>query len=144
MARRKTRPDWTSLLLAEGKTGVICIRKPGQEHWQFPGGKRLSKDRDSRITAVRENREETGVRIDVGKITFMGSSEEHNHHTHQPFRVDVYRVSLTTSQLMSHFVLSKEGEEVAVFTWEQLNEMGRSFSPYHRKLAERFGIWQTT
>lgn len=142
MAKSRLRPDWTSLLLAEEDGKVICIRKPGQAHWQFPGGKRHLKDRDSRITAVRETREETGVRVHVGTITLVGSSVEYNHHTHRPFRVDFYRTSLTKKQIASHFVISKEGEEVGVFTWEELGGLGDKFSPFHRMLAERFGMWQ--
>lgn len=142
MVKRKLRLDWTSLLLEEGPQGVLCIRKPNQEHWQFPGGKRHANDRDSRVTAVRESREETGVRLNIADITLVGSRQEFNHYTHHPFRVDLYQATLTSEKLASHFVISKEGEEVGIFTWTELNEMG-NFSPFHRMLAEKFGIWRT-
>lgn len=142
MVKRKLRLDWTSLLLEEGPQGVLCIRKPNQHHWQFPGGKRHANDRDPRITAVRESREETGVRLNIADIRLVGSRQEFNHHTHHPFRLDLYHATLTNEKLASHFVISKEGEEVGIFTWTELNEM-RNFSPFHRMLAEKFGVWRT-
>jgi hypothetical protein len=72
----------------------------------------------------------------------VGSTQEYNHYTHNPFQLDFYRVSLSKDQLAGHFLLSKEGEEVGVFTWEQLNAMGEKFSPFHRMLAEKHGVWK--
>lgn len=138
-------PDWTGILLQEGPSGVVCIRKPGRKdeprYWQFPGGKRHSNDRSSKVTAVREAHEETGIRLNVGDITLLGSTVEHNHHTHKPFELDFYQATITATQLKSRFTKSREGEEVRVFTWVELNSMS-DFSPFHRMLAEKYGVWR--
>lgn len=141
MVKRNVRVDWSAILLQEGPQGVLCIRKPNQDHWQFPGGKRKSNDRRPEITAVRENREETGIRLPLMSVTLVGRTHEFNHATHNPWLMYFYQARLTDAQVASHFAISREGEEVGVFTWAELNAM-RNFSPFHRMLAERHGVWK--
>lgn len=135
--------DWSCLLLQQGPPGVLCIQKPGNDYWEFPGGKRHSNDRKPEVTAVREDREETGVRLLLSEITLVGSTQEFNHRTHQPWALYFYCAHVSAEKLATHLVLSREGEKVAILTWEQLNAMGDRFSPFHRMLAKKFGVWRT-
>ncbi len=137
--------DWAAILLLEAPQGVVCIRKPPRKwkvsYSQFPGGKRSRKDKNSKDTAVREIYEETGLCVNSSTIVLVGSLYEHNHHTHEPFRFDFYRATMTDEEVATRFSMSKEGEEVKLFTWTELNEM-RDFSPYHRMLAEKYVVWK--
>jgi 8-oxo-dGTP pyrophosphatase MutT (NUDIX family) len=143
MVKRKLRLDWSALLLGEAPCGLLCIQKSGKDYWEFPGGKRHANDRKPDVTAVRETREETGLRLGIGDVTLIGNSEQFNHFSHRPFQMYVYHARLTDAQIASHKALSKEGEKVGIFTWAQLNDLGEHFSPFHRSLAQRYGVWKT-
>lgn len=143
MSKRK---DWTSIFLAKGVGGkMLAICKEGDNHVQFPGGKRNRKDRTPEQTATREGFEELGVRFRASCLNLKGTWIEHNHKTHQPFQMYLYEVFLTREQFESHFSISKEGEKVGEFTWTELNELYRSgrFSPYHHAKAVAYGVWRT-
>jgi 8-oxo-dGTP pyrophosphatase MutT (NUDIX family) len=143
MAKRKPRPDWSSLLIAEAPCGVLCIMKEGRDYFEFPAGKRHANDRTPCITVLRETREETGVRLRAEQVALVGNDQQFNHYTHNPFQMMVYSAKLTDSQIANHHTLSKEGEKVGILTWPQLNALGDKFSPFHRWLGEKYGLWRT-
>jgi len=142
MAKHKPQPDYSSVVVAEAPCGVLVIQKSGKEYFEFPAGKKHANDRDPRFTAAREAREEAGLKLMVDQLGFAGSDLHFNPFTHNPFYMMVFSAKLSDKKIMSHHMMSKEGERTAVLTWAQLNALGDKFSPLHRHLAEKFGVWR--
>jgi 8-oxo-dGTP pyrophosphatase MutT (NUDIX family) len=144
MAKRKLRPDWSAVLIAEAPCGVATIVKAGKDYAEFPGGKQHANDRAPHFTAAREYREEVGRKVDVSKMTLVGEQLMFNPFTHQPFTMYVYHIELTNEEIAKHHVLeSLEKERVLILQWSQLTGLGKHFSPFHQHLAEKFGVWKT-
>jgi 8-oxo-dGTP pyrophosphatase MutT (NUDIX family) len=141
--------DWSAILLPETTRGVVCIRKPpgknghsgDTRYWQFPGGKKERGETRPKQTVVRETYEEIGVYLIFPQIFFVGSDLQHNHYTHSPFVMYVYRARISASQAKNLVSLSDEGEEVRIFGWDELFRM-KNFSPFHQSLARKYGVWR--
>jgi 8-oxo-dGTP pyrophosphatase MutT (NUDIX family) len=142
MRKRRNLPtDWTAILFAESPEGIVCIRKHGKKYWELPGGKRHSNDKNSMMTLVREFREEVRIRLAISDVMLAGSVQEHNPYTHNPYRMDLFRARLTSEQLAGRASRSPEVEEIRIFSRTEFRALS-NFSPYHRALLERFGVWK--
>ena len=127
---------------------VVCIRKPQNgnpadpRYVQFPGGKKNPREHGPQETAKREVEEETGIPVPFSQLKLKATEQDFNHH-HHPYKLHLYRTwpRLSQAQLDRRKAKGVEGEEILVFTWQELNAMD-DFSPKHRALAEKHGLWK--
>lgn len=65
--------DWSVVIFVRGMRGVLAVRKRRKDGtlgpWHLPGGKREPFELSPKETALRELREETGVRIVENSLT---------------------------------------------------------------------------
>ncbi|QGU07731.1 CTP pyrophosphohydrolase [Corynebacterium occultum] len=123
---------------ADGKV-LLSKRAPTKDMpltWEFPGGSVLAGE-SSAEGAVRELREETGLRVSEADLVAVGR------YTEEDALIDLYAVAFESVEAPPE--LDPDPAEVAAVEWSSLNgvkgrlESGQMAQPWFGRLAELWG-----
>jgi ADP-ribose pyrophosphatase YjhB (NUDIX family) len=96
-------------------------RKPAPRFWKLPGGKGDGQ-KTPEESAVRELEEETGIKV-AGEDLELVDKQDRDSHFFFVFRVDISTLGGLKNR-------GDEGEEVKLFTAEEISEMKDFFLPH--------------
>lgn len=131
-------PDWAVVVIVLGHGGKTILLsdpfKPDPVYWKFPGGKKNGEETVSQ-TALRELREETGIKVaetDLRLIAEVNKSWHKNPHT-----VFVFKVSVDNFDGLLKFGNETKSAtlEVRLFEIGKIPEM-KDFFPPHKPHLE--------
>lgn len=118
-------------VLVESPRGIPLVRdpqKPSPLYWKLPGGR--SEEGETAVqAAIREVKEEIGLAIEVKNIQSV-HQENRNNHIFVFFRTKV-------SSLANLKKRGDEGEDVGIFTFEQISQMPDFFPPHLKVLNDQ-------
>lgn len=117
----------TGIVVRDGKLLMVASRYPNhsQPLWNLPGGRQLPGELLSE-TAEREVLEETGVRVEVRELAYLGESFDGEvHFLNATFVCDVVALPFD-SLTLAQDKLSAQGDNdhVAEASWVPLAEVG--------------------
>jgi 8-oxo-dGTP diphosphatase len=120
--RRKPRRAYALIQ----RKGRILLVKNRRGRWTLPGGRALVNEK-LRATARREVREETGLKVDVGKRL---SGEHVRHHRGPCARCVVYRASVRKGK-------AGPRREIVAIAWVKPEKVAKRLRSFRRKEIRR-------
>src|SRR3989338_4033024 len=115
-----------SIVLVQSLRGIPLVKdpnKPKPNFWKIPGGKSEYGETPPQ-TAWRELREETGIVVPVESLKLIWQEERSNH--------TLYCFFVETGMLEELAARGDEGEEIRLFSQDEINRMGQELLRGHR------------
>jgi len=121
-------------VLVTTEWGIPLVRdtkKPVPVFWKLPGGKGEYEDNGiPERSALRELTEETGIKVSMSDLKLVAREDRHNH------SFFVFHADVSAEVLLDIKPQGDEGEEIEVFSREDVVSM-KDFFPPHRRFVEK-------
>lgn len=130
--QRKKISDGSVSVIIRSSKGIVLVKDPEYRNplWKLPGGK-VEKREKHEDAAHRELKEETGLNIsitDVNRIASISNHKNGENHVKTFYSVKVSRIKGLAKK-------GNEGEDVGIFTFEEIRKMTkREMVPQHKEI----------
>lgn len=130
----ESRKGFAVAVIVNSPHGIPLVRdprKPAPQYWKFPGGKSHAGETPKQ-TAVRETKEETGIKILESQLILLDEEARRDHF--------FFAFEAPVMDLISLKERGDEGEEIKLFSAEYIKRMKDLFPPHRKLLKEKIRL----